>query len=72
VLALPDDEIGQNVTVLNSAYTPGPDFTGGMIANLTPGRYLYVCALAEGSVNGAEGSGPPHFTMGMLGEFTVD
>jgi hypothetical protein len=72
LLGLPEDEIEQAVTMVNSAYTPGPDTTGGVVVTLTPGRYVYVCVVSEGSVDGAEGTGPPHFTMGMFGEFTVD
>jgi hypothetical protein len=71
ILALPEDEIDANVSFVNAAYTPGPDFTAGVIVNVTPGRYVYACGVAQGSVNGADGTGPPHFTMGMAGEFTV-
>ena len=45
--------------------------TAGVIVDLTPGRYVYACPVAQGSVDGEEGTGPPHFTMGMAGEFTV-
>jgi hypothetical protein len=72
LLALPEEQIFENGTFVNAAYTWAPDTTGGMVANLTSGRYVYACGVAEGSVNGAEGTGPPHFTMGMFGEFTVN
>ena len=72
LLALPDEELPQNATLVNAAFTPATDTTAGVVVNLTPGRYVYACFVAEGSVNGAEGSGPPHFMNGMLGEFTVD
>ena len=72
LLALPDEELPQNATLVNAAFTPATDTTAGVVVNLTPGRYVYACFLAEGSVNGAEGSGPPHFMNGMLGEFTVE
>lgn len=71
LLALPEDQIEQDVTYVNSPYTPGPDTTAGVVVNLTSGRYVYACPIPEGSVNGAEGTGPPHYTMGMFGEFTV-
>ena len=72
LLALPDEELAQNATLVNAAITPATGTTAGVVVNLTPGRYVYACFVAEGSVDGAEGSGPPHFTMGMFGEFTVD
>ena len=72
LLALPDEELPHNATFVNAAFAPSTDTTAGVVVNLTPGRYVYACFVAENSVNGAEGSGPPHFMSGMLGEFTVD
>jgi hypothetical protein len=70
-LALPEEEYPQNATLINAAFTPATDTTAGVVVNLTPGRYVYACFVAEGSVNGTEGTGPPHFMKGMFGEFTV-
>ena len=61
LLALPEEELPDNATFVNAAFTPAADTTAGVVVNLTPGRYVYVCFVAEGSVDGAEGTGPPHF-----------
>ena len=37
----------------------------------TPGNYAVVCFVPVGSVGETEGDGPPHFTEGMVHEFTV-
>lgn len=58
-----------------------PDATDQTFADLEPGRYGALCFLPVGStpeaVAAAEESGeeidaPPHFTQGMLTEFTVE
>jgi hypothetical protein len=72
LLALPEEELERDATLVNSAFTPATGTTAGVVVDLTPGRYVYACFVAEGSIDGAEGTGPPHFTMGMFGEFTVD
>ena len=36
-----------------------------------PGNYAAVCFVSVGSVGETEGDGPPHFTQGMVHEFTV-
>ena len=71
LLAYPEDELDQFATFVNEVETPGPDAASGMVIDLTPGRYLYACYVTKGSVDGAEGTGPPHATEGMGGEFTV-
>ena len=58
--------------------TPGPVVGDGTISE--PGRYLFLCTFPEGTtvedVQNAqgpiEGAGPPHFVLGMRGEFTVE
>lgn len=54
---------------------PGQSATG--LAELTPGAYVVVCFVPVGSGEMTEESeegegGPPHFTQGMLAEFTVE
>lgn len=44
-----------------------PGTTTGLSSALKPGRYVYVCPVQSG----AKHDGPPHFTQGMYGEFTV-
>jgi hypothetical protein len=44
---------------------------GGATIDLVPGRYLYACFVAMGSTGAQEGTGEPHYSAGMFGEFTV-
>jgi len=56
-------------TVTQVSASPGkPDAT---VANLTPGQYIVICTVPEGTVGDKQGDGPPHFTMGMKKEFSV-
>ena len=71
LLEFPEDELDQFATFVNEVEAPGPGVASGMVLDLTPGRYLYACYVTMGSVDGAEGTGPPHATEGMGGEFTV-
>ena len=45
----------------------GPGGTGYFPMNLTPGRYVFGCFLAEGGKK----HGTIHSELGMVGEFTV-
>jgi uncharacterized cupredoxin-like copper-binding protein len=68
---LPEEEAFSKITPVNAAFAP-PGETSVVSWNLTePGRYAIVCFIPVGSVGGAEGEGPPHFTQGMIKEFTV-
>jgi uncharacterized cupredoxin-like copper-binding protein len=68
---LPEEEAFSKITPVNAAFAP-PGASNTVSWNLTePGRYAIVCFIPVGSVDGAEGSGPPHFTQGMIQEFTV-
>ena len=49
---------------------PGESDTTFM--ELEPGRYAAVCFIPQGTTQDTEGSGPPHHTLGMLGELTVE
>lgn len=80
LLALPEEQAISMVQVKAFAFAdPGEsDMTA---ADLEPGRYAAVCFFPVGStpeaVAAAEESGqeieaPPHFTQGMLAEFTVE
>ena len=70
LLALPMEELEQNVTIATGVWAM-PDQVGGTVLDLTPGRWVYVCLIPTGSVDGAEGDGPPHVAHGMSGEFIV-
>ena len=68
---LPDEEVFSKITPVNAAFAP-PGDSDVVSWNLTdPGRYAIVCFVSTGSVGETEGDGPPHFTQGMVHEFTV-
>ncbi len=71
LFALPEEEVIGKITPVNAAFAPpGESDTGSW--NLTsPGNYAVVCFVSTGSVGETEGDGPPHFTQGMVHEFTV-
>ncbi len=66
LLDLPEDE-GEDMTeFLGEAYG-GPGEESSALATLTPGSYALICFISVGG----EDEGPPHFSQGMLQEFTV-
>ena len=71
IFELPEDEVFSKITPVNAVYaTPGSSDVASW--NVTePGRYAVFCAISLGSVDDSEGDGPPHFTQGMVHEFTV-
>ncbi|GAA2543491.1 hypothetical protein [Pseudonocardia hydrocarbonoxydans] len=70
VLALPMEEALASVQLVGIVFAaPGESDTSFIDA--TPGRYVAACFLPEGTTPTTEGTGPPHFTLGMLREFTV-
>jgi uncharacterized cupredoxin-like copper-binding protein len=71
ILELPEEEAMEKVQFVNGIFTPEEGDVGGVVVDLTAGRYGYACFIPVGTVGGAEGSGPPHFVEGMAGEFTV-
>lgn len=80
ILQLPDDEAFQKVGVVGQLMAePGTDAEGTLTAE-EPGDYLMICFVPVGMTELPEASGPdasipagePHFTRGMLGEFTVE
>jgi hypothetical protein len=72
LLALPEEETEQYIAEFaGGMYAPAGGI-GGTTADLEPGRYVYACFIPTGSVGGQEGTGAPHFTEGMFGEFTVE
>ncbi len=70
LLALPQEQVIGMVDIVGIVFA-APGETGTTFVEGTPGRYFAACFIPEGTVGGAEGSGPPHFTLGMLGEYTV-
>lgn len=68
---LPEDEVFSKITPVNATFAP-PGGSEAVSWNLSePGRYAVVCFIPTGSVGDTEGDGPPHFTQGMVQEFTV-
>lgn len=70
LLAIPMEELEQSVEISGGVFAL-PGSSGGTILSLTPGRWVYVCFIPVGSVNGEEGTGPPHIAEGMYGELIV-
>ena len=73
LLALPQAEALQKATLLGVA---GPVSAGSpayVVADLEAGDYIAVCFIPVGttSMDGPPAEGPPHFTEGMVQEFTV-
>ncbi|MHA6784434.1 hypothetical protein ACVGOW_26075 [Pseudonocardia saturnea] len=71
ILALPEEEGMAAVTFKGAAFAEPGGTDTSFIRIDQPGRYGVACFIPEGSTAGTEGSGPPHFTLGMLGAFTV-
>jgi uncharacterized cupredoxin-like copper-binding protein len=68
---LSEEEAFSKITPVNAAFAP-PGESDTVSWNLAePGRYAIVCFIPVGSVGETEGDGPPHFTEGMVQEFTV-
>jgi hypothetical protein len=74
LLALGEEEASTKVTFLGAG---GPIPAGEseyLVAELTRGDYVAVCFLPVGmtAMDGPPPEGPPHFTQGMVSEFTVE
>lgn len=71
IIALPEDEVFSKITPVNATFAmPGGGDVGSW--NLTePGAYTVVCFIPLGTTADTEGDGPPHFTQGMVQQFTV-
>ena len=67
LLELPEEEAEQNTEFTTAAFAP-PGGDSGTFTELVPGDYAMLCFIPVG---GAE-DGPPHFTQGMMAEFTVE
>lgn len=71
VLALPEDQIFSSLQIAGIAFAaPGESETTFM--RMETGRYGTACFVSEGTTPDTEGAGPPHFTLGMFAEFTVE
>lgn len=71
ILALGEAEGMAAVTFKGAAFAGPGESDTAFIRVDEPGRYGVACFIPEGSTAGTDGTGPPHFTLGMLGDFTV-
>jgi plastocyanin len=81
LLELPEEEAMDQVTILEPVLiaAPGEDADGEVTVD-EAGDYLMICFIPQGMRELPEGSfdpsavpaGPPHFTAGMLAEFSVE
>ena len=67
LLKLPEDQAEAKTTEFGFAFAP-PGGDSSALVDLKPGSYAMVCFLPIGGKEGA----PPHFTQGMVHEFTVE
>lgn len=74
LLALPEEEAEAKITFMGVSFaTPGDGST--MYADLDEGRYVMICFIPTGTTSFEDAEtadGPPHFTQGMVTEFTVE
>ena len=71
ILNLPPEQQGQMATPLGFT-DAGPGGSSTVFLRLAPGRYGAIDFLPAGTTNlAAPGSGPPHYQLGVQGEFTV-
>lgn len=73
LLALPEEEALQKATFLGVAFAP-PGSSEYQVADLEPGEYIALCFIPQGTVSEdtpPSPDAPPHFTLGMVHEFTV-
>lgn len=76
LVELPEEESEELVEFAGAGFAP-PGATSSALIELQPGEYGMVCFIPVGTTADAdpeaEGEGgPPHFTQGMLAEFTVE
>lgn len=77
LLDLPEEEVGQKIQFVSTVFAePG---SGNLaFVELSAGNYAVVCFIPVGATNaealrsGELGEFPPHFTQGMVAEFTVE
>lgn len=66
LLDLPEEEARSKTKFVTAAYAP-PGEGGSTLAKLEAGDYVMVCFIPVGGAD----DGPPHFSQGMIHEFTV-
>jgi hypothetical protein len=73
LLALPQEQAMTKVTMLGSPAFALPGASDAKVVDLEPGDYVAACFIPMGmtSDDGPPPQAPPHFTQGMVAEFTV-
>jgi hypothetical protein len=82
LLALPEDQSGAFVTFAGVAFAEPGQTAAEMVTASEPGEYLGICFIPAGTTELPSldpnasgppdlGTGAPHFTLGMLTEFTI-
>jgi hypothetical protein len=71
LLALPEEEIFSMIEFKGAAFA-APNESDTTFMRLEAGRYGAACFIPKGTTHDTEGTGAPHFTLGMLAEFTVE
>ena len=71
ILALPANERSEEATLIGKNLAM-PNESTYVFADLQSGSYIAMCSLPQGTTGHALGHGPPHFTLGMTHEFTVE
>ena len=73
LLALPEDQAMQSVTMVGLAGPVPPGQPAYAVADLEAGEYIAVCFIPVGTVSfdGPPPEGPPHVMQGMQHQFTV-
>ncbi|MGY1803988.1 hypothetical protein ACI78T_12005 [Blastococcus sp. SYSU D00922] len=71
VLAQPEEQVFSMIQLAGVVFA-GPGESETTFLRMEPGRYGAACFVPQGTTHDTEGSGPPHFTLGMFAEFTVE
>ncbi|HSP02135.1 MAG TPA: hypothetical protein VLR27_01450 [Acidimicrobiales bacterium] len=73
ILALDEEAAMALVQEIGATFAPPGGESGGLFDMSEPGEYAAICFIPVGSTPDAEAEseGPPHFTQGMIAEFTV-
>jgi hypothetical protein len=73
ILALPEEEGLALATPVAGQFAGPPGNTAHLYADLEAGEYVAICFIPVGATVDApeDLQGPPHFTQGMVSEFTV-
>ncbi len=74
LLEMPEEEVETKTTFMGVSFA-APGGGDAMYADLDAGRYVVICFIPTGSTSMEDAEtadGPPHFTHGMLREFSVE